>query len=54
MFFEGVIDYKTIRGIHRKIQANTSTIQSELGGPKVDQWLQMVDAEDIPKQKLLE
>ena len=29
---EGVIDYKIIRKIHRKIQANTSTIQSELGG----------------------
>ena len=30
--YEGVIDYKIIREIHRKIQANTSTIQSELGG----------------------
>ena len=29
---EGVIDYKIIREIHRKIQANASTIQSELGG----------------------
>ena len=29
---EGVIDYKIIREIHRKIKANTSTIQSELGG----------------------
>ena len=29
---EGVIDYKLIREIHCKIQANTSTIQSELGG----------------------
>ena len=28
---EGVIDYKIIREIHRKIQANASTIQSELG-----------------------
>ena len=28
---EGVIDYKIIREIHRKIQANVSTIQSELG-----------------------
>ena len=25
---EGVIDYKIIRKIHRKIQANVSTIQS--------------------------
>ena len=30
--FEGVIDYKIIREIHRKTQANASTIQSELGG----------------------
>ena len=29
---EGVIDYKSIRKIHRKIQANVSTIQSALGG----------------------
>ena len=29
---EGVIDYKLIRKVHRKIQANASTIQSELGG----------------------
>ena len=29
---EGVIDYKIIRKIHRKIQSNASTIQSELGG----------------------
>ena len=29
--FEGVVDYKRIRKIHRKIQANASTIQSELG-----------------------
>ena len=29
---EGVIDYKIIHEIHRKIQANASTIQSELGG----------------------
>ena len=29
---EGVIDYKIIREIHRKIQANALTIQSELGG----------------------
>ena len=29
---EGVIDYKTIREIHRKVQADTSTIQSEFGG----------------------
>ena len=28
---EGFIDYKIIRGIHCKIQENTSTIQSELG-----------------------
>ena len=28
---EGVIDYKIIRETHRKIQANMSTIQSELG-----------------------
>ena len=31
---EGVIDYKIIREIHRKVQANASTIQSELGGGK--------------------
>ena len=31
---EGVIDYKIIHGIHRKIQANASTIQSKLGGGK--------------------
>ena len=29
---EGVIDYKIIREIHRKIQSNASTIQSEFGG----------------------
>ena len=29
---EEVIDYKIIREIHRKIQENASTIQSELGG----------------------
>ena len=29
---EGVINYKIIREIHRKIQANVSTIHSELGG----------------------
>ena len=29
--WEGVINYKIIREIHRKIQANASTIQSELG-----------------------
>ena len=102
---EGVIDYKIIRRIHRKIQANASTIQSELGGgqhgllglamqpstyrtvigkyfqrlvrplqvdpvptnsdaaeipryiqlhaAQVDQWRQMVNAEDILKQQLL-
>ena len=102
---EGVVDYKIIREIHRKIQANASTIQSELGGgqhgllglemqpatygtvigkyfqrpvrppqaapvptnanaaeiprcvqlnaAKVDQWHQMVNAEDILKQQLL-
>ena len=33
---EGVIDYKIIRKIHRKIQANASTIQSELGGGQHD------------------
>ena len=27
-----IIDYETIRKTYRKIQANTSTIQSELGG----------------------
>ena len=31
---EGVIDYKIIYEIHRKIQANASTIQSELVGGK--------------------
>ena len=30
--YEGFIDYKIIHKIHCKIQANTSTIQSELGG----------------------
>ena len=30
--YEGVIDFKIIREIHRKIQANVSTIHSELGG----------------------
>ena len=30
--YEGVIDYKIIREILRKIQANASTIQPELGG----------------------
>ena len=30
--YEGVIEYKIICKIHRKIQANTSTIQQELGG----------------------
>ena len=102
---EGVINYKIIREIHRKIQANASTIQSELGGgqhgllglamlpstyrtiigqeiqlpvqppqeapvptnadaaeipryiqlhaAQVDQWRQMVNAEDIVKQKIL-
>ena len=29
--YEGVVDYKIIREIHRKVQANASTIQSELG-----------------------
>ena len=29
---EGAINYKIIRKIHCKIQANASTIQSELGG----------------------
>ena len=29
---EGVVDYKIIRKIYHKIQANASTIQSELGG----------------------
>ena len=28
----GFIDYKIIHEIHRKIQANASTVQSELGG----------------------
>ena len=103
---EEVTDYKIIRKIHRKIQANVSTIQSELGveqrdllsmemqpstyrtvirhdfqlpacTPQVapvpanaaaaevpryiqrhvaqmDQWRQMVNAEDILKQQLLE
>ena len=102
---EGVINYKIIRKIYRKIQANASTIQSELGGgqhgllgmemqpatyknvigkdfqrlvhppqaspvptnadaaeipryiqlhaAQVDQWHQMINAEDILKQKLL-
>ena len=30
--YEGVIEYKIIREIHRKIQANASNIQLELGG----------------------
>ena len=30
--YEGVIDYKIFREIHRKIQTNASTIQSELVG----------------------
>ena len=30
--YEGVIDYKIIRKIHLKVQANASTIQSELVG----------------------
>ena len=30
--YEGVVNYKIIREIHRKSQANMSTIQSELGG----------------------
>ena len=102
---EGVVDYKIIHGIHRKIQSNTSTIHSELGGgqhvplglamqpatyqtvigkdfqrlarppqsalvptnaaaaevpryiqyhaAQVNQWRQMVNAEDILKQKRL-
>ena len=29
---EGVINYKIIQKIHLKIQANTSIVQSELGG----------------------
>ena len=29
--YEGFINYKIIREIHRKIQANASTIHSELG-----------------------
>ena len=33
---EGVIYYKIIREIYRKIQANASTIQSELGGVQHD------------------
>ena len=28
---EGIIDYKVICEIHRKIQENTSTVQSEIG-----------------------
>ena len=32
--YEWVIDYKIIRKIYRKIKANVSTIQSELGGGK--------------------
>ena len=32
--YEGVIDYKIIRKIHRKNKANVSTIQSEWGGGK--------------------
>ena len=103
--YEGVIEYKIIREIHRKIQANASNIQLELGGgqhgliglamqpatyrtvigqdfqhpfrppqadplptnanadeipryihlhaTQVDQWRQMVNAEDILKQQLL-
>ena len=103
--YEGVIDYKIIREIHRKIPANASPIKSEVGGGKhgllglamqlatywnvigkdfqrpvrlpqaapvptnadaaeipryiqlhaaqVDQWRQMVNAEDILKQQLL-
>ena len=102
---EGVVNCKIIREIHRKIQENVSTIQSELGGgqhgllglamqpatyrtvigqdfqrpvrpppaspvptnadaaeipryiqlhaDQVDQWIQMVNAEDILKQQLL-
>ena len=102
---EGVIDYKIIREIHCKIQANASIIKSEFGGgqhgllnlamqpskyctvigqyfqrlvcspqadpvptkadayeipryiqlhaAQVDQWRQMVNTEDILKQKLL-
>ena len=96
----GVIDYKIIQEMHRKIQANASTIQSELGGgqhsllglvmqpatyqtvtghdlhhsacppqsdpipanpryiqhhaAQVEQWRQIVNAEYILKQKLLE
>ena len=101
----GVINYKIIREIHRKIQANASIIHSELGGgqhgilrlamesatyqtvigqdfhrpfrppqaapvptntdaaeipryiqihaAQVDQWRQMVKAEDMLKQQLL-
>ena len=30
--YKGVIDYKIIHEIHRKIQENSSTIHSELGG----------------------
>ena len=29
--FEGVVNYKIIREIHHKIQANASTIQSDIG-----------------------
>ena len=104
--FEGVVDYKIIREVHRRIQENVSTIQSELGrgqygilglvmqpatyqtvighdfqrlslppqaapvpsnaaaaevpryiqhhAAQVNQWHQMVNAEDILKQQLLE
>ena len=104
--YEGFINYKIIREIHRKIQANISIIQSELGkghhgllgleiqpatyqtvtgkeiqwpahppqpdpvpvnaaadevpgyiqhyAAQVDPWIQMVNAEDILKQQLLE
>ena len=31
---EGVINYKTIREIHHKIQVNASSVQAELGGGK--------------------
>ena len=30
--YEGVVDYKIIHEIHRKIQSKASIIQSELGG----------------------
>ena len=33
---EGLVDYKIIRKIHRKIQANSSTIKSELVGGQHD------------------